>query len=388
VRRAGLLSLGAGLAAAGAGAVLGLAAERLAVGRPLLSTGDDARSGPFPEGEPLGSIHAPAVQVEADDGTVLHVEVDEPDSPDPDGLTLVFSHGYCLSLDSWHFQRRALRGRYRMVFWDQRGHGRSQRGPENSANVDQCGRDLALVINQTAPEGPLVLIGHSMGGMTVMSLAAHDRAAFERRVVGVGLVGTSSGGLSTVDFGLDRVGLAVQRIGPRVLSVLARQPGIIERSRRIGSDLEQVLVRRFSYASDVDEELVRFTADMISSTRIEVVNDFFPGFAAHDKREALAALDGIETLVLVGDADLLTPAAHSEDIIRLVPHAEHVVVRDGGHLVMLEHAEVVTPHLLALVERARRSGVRAGDGRVESLPSRPTVGSAGGRKRRRLRRAG
>ena len=354
-RGGGLLAMGLGLAAAGAGAAIGMAAERIAVGRPLLSRGDEARSGDHPAGHPLGALRGTPVDVTADDGTVLHAEVDEPADPDPDNLTVIFSHGYCLSMDSWHFQRAAMRGRYRMVFWDQRGHGGSMRGPKDSANVDQCGRDLGRVLEATAPTGPLVLIGHSMGGMTVMSLAAHHRDEFEKRVIGAALVGTSSGGLSTVDFGLDRVGLAVQRLGPPALAVLARRPGLVERGRRIGSDLEQMLVRKFSYASDVDEELVRFTADMIAHTRIEVVSDFFPGFAEHDKREALAALDGIETLVIVGDSDLLTPAAHSEDIIRLVPHAEHVVVPDGGHLVMLEHPDVVTGHVVALVDRAMRA---------------------------------
>ena len=90
--------------------------------------------------------------------------------------TIVFSHGYALSLDSWHFQRKALRGRYRLVFWDQRGHGRSATGPHGSATIDQIGRDLARVIEALAPDGPLVLVGHSMGGMTVMSLAEQDPA--------------------------------------------------------------------------------------------------------------------------------------------------------------------------------------------------------------------
>lgn len=375
MRRTSLVSLGVGLAAAGVGAAIGTAAERLAVGRPLLSRGGDSRSGHHAEGQPLGALHSPPTAVTADDGTVLYAEVDEPDEP-ADDLTVVFSHGYCLSLDSWHHQRAAFRGRYRMVFWDQRGHGRSQRGPEDSANVDQLGRDLGRVIEATAPTGRLVLIGHSMGGMTVMSYAAHHAEGFGERVVGAALLSTSSGGLASVDFGLNRLGAAVQRMGPAALSLLARRPGLVERGRRIGSDLEQVLVRRFSYVSDVDEELVRFTADMIASTRIEVVSDFFPTFSAHDKREALAALDGIETLVLVGDDDLLTPADHSEDIVRLVPHAEHVVVRDGGHLVMLEHPEVVTPHLQALIERARRSGARPGDG----------AGDGGGRRRRTVGR--
>lgn len=355
-RRTGLLtlgtSLGIGLGSAAAGAVIGVAAERIAVGRPLLRR--PAPALPAPD-VPIGSLHAPPQAVVADDGTTLHVEVDEPDAADPDGLTVVFCHGYALNLDSWHFQRRALRGRYRMVFWDQRGHGRSQRGPEGSATIDQVGSDLERVIAATAPSGPLVLVGHSMGGMTVMSLAAAHHQRFVERVVGVALIATSAGKLRDVDFGLEAFGKAFQWMAPRALSLLARRPALVERGRRVGGDLERVLVRRYSYASDVSDELLDFTGRMIASTRIEVVNDYFPAFGLHDKSEALASMAGIETLVLVGDDDLLTPVAHSTDIVRRLPHAENVVVRDAGHLVMLEHPEVVTPHLIALLDRARRA---------------------------------
>jgi pimeloyl-ACP methyl ester carboxylesterase len=352
-RGTGLLSLGIGLGAAAVGGVLGVVAERAAVGRPLLSRREDVRFD-----VPIGSLRAAPMVVRADDGTALHVEVDEPDQPDPDGLTVVFSHGYALNLDSWHFQRLALRGRYRMVFWDQRGHGRSQRGPVGSATIDQVGSDLATVIDATAPRGPLVLVGHSMGGMTVMSLAARDPELFADRVAGVALVSTSAGGLSSNDYGLRLAGPAFQRLAPSVLALLARTPALVERGRRLGGDLEELLVRRYSYASDVPEELVDFTARMIAATRIEVINDFFPHFSRHDKREALVSLAGIETLVLVGDGDLLTPNTHSDDIVMRIPQAEEVVVPDGGHLVMLEHPQIVTAKLVALLDRARR-GLRA-----------------------------
>jgi pimeloyl-ACP methyl ester carboxylesterase len=224
-----------------------------------------------------------------------------------------------------------------------------------SATIDQVGCDLESVITAVAPTGPLVLVGHSMGGMTIMSLAAHNPDLFAQRVVGVALVATSAGNLADVDFGMKVFGKTFQKLAPKALELLAGHPRFVERSRSIGSDLEQVLVRRYSYSSEVSDELVDFTARMIASTRIEVINDYFPTFGAHDKAEALATMAGIETLVLVGDSDLLTPVKHSTDIVRRLPHAEHVVVADGGHLVMLEHPEVVTPHLIALVDRARRA---------------------------------
>ena len=135
--------------------------------------------------------------------------------------------------------------------------------------------------------------------------------------------------------------------------MLARQPGLVQRTRRIGSDLEEVIVKRWSYASPVSEELLDFTARMIAATRIEVVSDFLPEFGNHDKREALAALVDLESLVLTGDHDLMIPQEHSEVIAAALPRADFAVVRDAGHLVMLEHPEVVTPHVVALLHRVR-----------------------------------
>jgi len=110
-------------------------------------------------------------------------------------------------MDSWYYQRKALRGgRYRVVTWDQRGHGRSGTGPPASATIDQLGSDLSAVIDTVAPDGPLVLIGHSMGGMTVMALADRRPELFRERVLGVGLVSTSAGGLGRLDLGVPGVG--------------------------------------------------------------------------------------------------------------------------------------------------------------------------------------
>ena len=385
--RTNLLSLGIGLAAASAGAAVGVAAERLAVGRRL-----DRRL-PGTDEVPLGSIRELPVVVSADDGTTLHVEVDEPDEPDPDALTVVFSHGYGLNLDSWHFQRLALRGQVRTVWWDQRGHGRSARGPVGSATIDQGGSDLAAVIEATAPTGPLVLVGHSMGGMTVMALAARDPDLFTERTAGVAFIATSAGGLAQASFGLDRLGALVHRLGPVTLNLLSRRPRWVETTRQIGSDLEEVLVKRWSYASEVDGDLVDFTARMIAGTKIEVIGDFFPAFGTHDKREALAAIRGREVLVLAGDGDLMIPFEHGEEIARLLPGAELALVRDAGHLVMLEYPELVTPHLVALIHRSRRTlqdGVQPGERLAveteEPPPPRRTT-RAGSRRRSPLRRA-
>jgi len=358
IRTKGLVGIGAGLAAAGLGAALGVAAERWSVER--------HRQGPG--AEVYGSVRGRPRTVRADDGTELYVEVDEPDPVDDAASdeqvaqerrsavpTVVFSHGFCLTQDIWHYQRTWLRGRYRLVLWDQRGHGRSGQGPAGSYNVDQLGRDLRAVIDAVAPEGPLVLVGHSMGGMTVMALAAQYPDLIRERAVGVALVATSSGGLAEVGWGLmPALARAAHRLAPGTVAGLARTPRLVARTRRVGRDIEELLVKRYSYASPVPPDLVQFTARMIAETPLPVVAGFLPTFDVHDKSEALARLDGLEALVISGEDDLLTPPDHSESIVRRLPGAEHVLVPDAGHLVMLEHPDVVNLHLGELLDRVER----------------------------------
>jgi len=343
-RRAGVVGAAVGVLATGA--AVGLAAERYLVGRrrPAL---DGRVAAAF------GTLHGRPVPVTADDGTLLHVEV----AGDEDaGLTVVLAHGYTLSLDCWHYQHSGLADRARLVLYDQRGHGRSGHGEPELRTIDQLGADLRRVLETAAPEGPVVLVGHSMGGMTVMALAETHPEMFGERVVGVALLSTSAGGLAEVMLGVPAMGArALNRVAPRVLEALARRGELVERGRRLGSDVGYLVTKRYSFASDVPPGLVEFAARMIEATPIDVIADFFPAFATHDKLAALRVLDGVETLVLVGDEDRMTPAGHSRDIVGELPGAELVVVPHAGHLVMLEHPDLVNRHLGALVDRAARN---------------------------------
>jgi pimeloyl-ACP methyl ester carboxylesterase len=343
-KRAAVVGGAAGVVAIGA--AVGLAAERYAVGRSF--RGEDPEAD-----EPLGQLRGEVVPVRADDGVALHVEVEK--AADGAPVTVVFSHGLALDQGSWHYQRRDLAGIGRLVFWDQRGHGRSGRGTPERATIDQLGADLLAVLDATAPTGPIVLVGHSMGGMTIMALADAHAELFGDRVVGVALISTSPGKLAEVGLGVPAAaGRVLRRIAPKALEALNRRPGLVAGGRRLGSDLEFVLTKRYAFATDVPPSLVRFVSSMHDQTPLDVLAELFPAFDSHDKLDALDVLNGVETLILAGEQDLLTPADHSRDMVEEVPGAELVVVPDAGHMVMLEHHAVVSEHIRDLVERALR----------------------------------
>ncbi|WP_311197902.1 alpha/beta fold hydrolase [Ornithinimicrobium sp. INDO-MA30-4] len=124
--------------------------------------------------------------------------------------TVVLAHGYALDHRYWHYQADALvEAGYRVVLWDQRGHGRSTAAESHAYSIKGLGDDLALLISEMIPHGPIVLIGHSMGGMTVMAYAGSHLEEFAQRIVGVGLISTSAGDLDKVNWGLGERGGAL-----------------------------------------------------------------------------------------------------------------------------------------------------------------------------------
>jgi pimeloyl-ACP methyl ester carboxylesterase len=345
-QRKGLL--GAALGVVAVGAAVGLSAERYAIGRTRL------RPDPIAD-EPFFALPADRTRrVVASDGVPLHVEEVGPADAD---LTVVFLHGYIQEMAGWHFQRKALADDHpgRLVFYDQRSHGRSGRGPVAGATIEQLGRDLGTVLDAVVPSGPVVLVGHSMGGMTIMSLAQERPELFGGQVVGAALVATSPGKLAELTFGLpSSVRHVTKAVLPALTRGVRRRPAPFERGRRLGSDLAFLVARRTAFGdAGVSPALVQLVEQMAANTPLDVMAEFYDTLSTHDKLEALAVLQQVETLVLVGSEDVVTPPDHSRAMAELLLDATLVVVDGAGHMVQLERPALVTDQLRALVERAR-----------------------------------
>lgn len=340
--------IGGLLGVAAAGAAAGLTAERYLIGR--------SRGRPDPEArEAFGRLPGRTRHVLADDGVALHVEEVGPDAP---AFTVVFAHGYANTLGVWHYQRRDLADGLpqptKLVFYDQRAHGRSGSAPAQTCTVDQLGRDLATVVTAVAPDGPVALVGHSMGGMAVMALAEQRPELFADRVVAIALIATSSGGLREVSMGLPAVlSRASHRLLPVASGLLSRNAALVERGRRVGSDLSWLVTRHSGFGSrDVSPALVDLVESMQAATPVDVLTAYYPSLMSHDRVAALVALGNVPTLVIVGDRDVLCPPEHSRKIAEAVPGAQLLVVEGAGHMVALERPGLVTFHLRALLAQA------------------------------------
>jgi pimeloyl-ACP methyl ester carboxylesterase len=344
-----VLSVAAGaVGVAAAGTALRVAQRRHVISR--RGAGDQT---------PFGSLRSQPITVVADDGVDLHVEVDEyagtgrrraTKAPE---LTVVFAHGYSLSLDSWHFQRAAYRDQIRTVYYDQRSHGRSGRSPAGHTSMDQLGRDLKTIIDTVVPEGPMVLIGHSMGGMTIMALAEEHPELFGDRVVGVGLISTTAGGLEPhrilAPILPSNVGGAVAE---RLISLLARGHKTVDGFRRLGKSVAMVATDDLAFGDDVPASYVEFVDQMLSATPFEVVAEFFPNFATLDKFETVKALSVVPTTIICGTRDKITAIGHSRKLHAHIAGSNLLECDGAGHMVIMERHDDVNAELDHLIAAA------------------------------------
>ncbi len=298
--------------------------------------------------------------VTTDDGVPLHVEVDG-DASAP--LTVVLSHGFTARLAEWELQRSALRDRVRLVLWDQRGHGRSGWTPLSRATIDRTGRDLGEVLDAVVPTGPVVLAGHSMGGMSILALARQRPELFGDRVVGVFLLATSAGGL--VETGvLGRVVKVVRwlRLLPVYLRGVQLVAPVLERFRWRGSTFGRWFTRRLLFGrDDADPARVRLVQQLLEETPYPVVAAFYATFLDHDETSSLEVLRRVPVTVVAATHDRLTPVGHGRRIAEVVGEgAELVVVPGAGHSVNLTRTAVVDRALADLLDRVEVERQRAG----------------------------
>ncbi|ROO90346.1 pimeloyl-ACP methyl ester carboxylesterase [Actinocorallia herbida] len=331
-----------GAATAGAG-VAGAAAQRHAARRLAL------RPDPY-AGEPLGGRRGAPVRVTADDGTVLHAEID---NPDRDDVAIVFCHGWTLTGDSWHFQREALQDAGRVVVWDQRGHGRSESAAHGTYGLPQLGHDLRAVIDATVPEHtPVVLVGHSMGGMTIMRFADAYPELIGSRIKGAALVCTSSGGLGEVTLGLPAV---LARVSRRVLpaGLRAATPRVLpfEGLRKRGRTASLIVEDLLAFGPDASPTAVRFAEEMMAATRLDALTGFLHSMLTTSEISPCTPLADIETLIVAAENDRLTPVEHSLTIATKCPKARLEVIPTAGHMAMLERPTPLSDNLQDLLTR-------------------------------------
>jgi pimeloyl-ACP methyl ester carboxylesterase len=228
-----------------------------------------------------------------------------------------------------------------MVFMDHRSHGESDVADRASSTIENLAADLHAVID-ACTTGPVVLVGHSMGGMTIMQLAADHPELFgdghQHRVVGVMLLSTSS-----------RLPLVASPAARRLVPFARRAAPLVDWGKGLNSFS---IVRRFGLGPNAQERHVDMTNEMVLRAPARVLTDFHPMFAELDVRHALETLSTVPTIVVGATHDFITPLSHSRRIAGGIAGSSLVILEDTGHMAMFEEHVRITDLILELAEKA------------------------------------
>ncbi|WP_162251503.1 MULTISPECIES: alpha/beta fold hydrolase [unclassified Nocardioides] len=286
-----------------------------------------------------------------EDGLRIHVTVrGQADAP----LSVLLAHCWTADESDWHYQVADLLSRYghqiRLITWDHRGHGRSDRAPEAACTVPHLTRDMGLVIDAFAPDGRLVLAGHSIGGMSITALP-EERPDLMDRLDGALFVSTSCGEMNKVTLGLPPQAGALLR--DRLPLVLASRSRMLSLSRREKYPvIERQITKRFLFGRPAQPRDVGHVVDQLIKAGPDTMSGFFKDMMTHDRVGNLSAFDDIPTTVLVGSRDLLTPPGHAARIARGIRGARMLVAPDAGHYLPFERRDLVSGELSVLIDRS------------------------------------
>ena len=252
---------------------------------------------------------------------------------DVDAPVVVLPHCWGCSHEIWLPVARRLRSQgFRVVLYDQRGHGASTRGTAPLA-IETLAHDLAAVLDATDVRDA-VLAGHSMGGMTVMSLATYRPDVLRERAKATVLVSTAATQLR---------GGPPQ--GARVATALVASPFV---SRAMQSKNGHLLVRT-AFGENPVRAHVDLTRNLFGGCHGTVRGDFLTSMSSMDLLEGLATID-LPTTVMVGTRDTLTHPKKADQIVATVPGARLITLQNRGHMLPLEDPDAVTDEIVRAVK--------------------------------------
>nr|WP_206440236.1 alpha/beta hydrolase [Streptomyces scabichelini] len=299
------------------------------------------KSGPYAPPVPVRELTAVSA-----DGARLHVEVHGPE----DAPAVVLAHGWTCSTAYWAAQVRDLAADHRVIAYDQRGHGRSP--ASTTCTSDALADDLEAVLAATlAPGEKAVLVGHSMGGMTL--IAASGRARLREHAAAVLLCSTGSSRLVAESLVVPmRAGRLRVWLTRRILGARAPLGPVTPVARRI--------LKYATMGAGSAPEMVEACARIVHACPRQVRYAWSHVLDALELDHAVRELT-VPTAVVVGAADRMTPPVHARGLVAALPECVGITELPGvGHMTPVEAPELVTARIRELVSTYLRVGLKEG----------------------------
>ena len=219
---------------------------------------------------------------------------------------------------------------------DLRGHGKTGPVSQTKCTVEGAAEDVATVIEQRTNTGPLILVGHSLGGMVIEALMRLYPHRFDDRVAAVVLISSAAEPMSSE--GTPRI--LDTKLGSSLFEAIKNDPQKADELRKeFKKLLAPALAATIFHQEGVHYDVVKFHASMISETPVETFIGYYDELRHHDETEGAKAMAGIPGYVLVGDKDEVTPLTQAQVVKKLWGDGQLEVINNVGHMLILEDPE-------------------------------------------------
>jgi len=297
------------------------------------------RRRPSGEVEPIGAVPPDDLGFVASfDGTKLAVRA----AGDPTAPVVLLAHGFSLDMSVWCDVWPELARTDRVVTFDFRSHGASERAALGDLSLRAMGRDVAAVLDVVAPDRPAVVVGHSMGAVAILALAEQRPELFGPRISGVGLIGAGSSDLLK-----GAMGSVTELLRPRVGSLRSaarRVDGLRRALLASPLGVGGVVARVTQFGPNAPTRVVDHVVALAQRTASEVWTDALPELMEMDLRHAVPRVR-VPAIVLVGEYDRVTPPAGAVALAAALPEGRFVLIPNAGHIPMLEAPDAVASEL-------------------------------------------
>jgi pimeloyl-ACP methyl ester carboxylesterase len=266
------------------------------------------------------------------DGSELHVEMYGP----ADGQPLVLVHGWGSDATEWYYLKKQLGNRFRLITWDLPGLGLSKGPDNNDYSLDKLAQDLDAVISRTA-NGPVVILGHSIGGMTCLTYCRLFADTLSAKVAGMILVHTTpTNPVRTTQYAGLYTALQKPLIEPLLYLTIGLAPVVLLMNwlSYLNGSLQRSTAKS-SFAGNETRGQVDFVAKYMLKAWPAVLARGMFGMLAYDASKTLKTIE-IPTLIVSGDRDTTTLPDASEWMRLEIPRARLFALAPARHMGLIE----------------------------------------------------
>jgi pimeloyl-ACP methyl ester carboxylesterase len=286
--------------------------------------------------EPRSERDGQELRVQGPDGSDLQVEIyGQKGQP-----TLLMTHGWDLDAAAWYYEKRSLSDRLRLVLWDLPGLGRSSQPSDGKYSLERMAQDLRAVLARTGEGHPVVLVGHSIGGMTILTFCRLFPELLGREVAGIVLVNTTyTQPLNTVTAGALLRAIQKPILEPLLHLTIWLSPLVwLMNWQSYLSGSSHKTTSSASFSGQESRGQLDFAAYFTAKMSPAVLAKGILAMLRWDETATLSRIN-VPTLIITSDADKITLPEASRTMASAIPQAQLIQVSPAGHPGFLERSE-------------------------------------------------